>query len=52
MDNHSGELIFHVDIAASGGQQGVASMAAMAIFWNRKYFVEFLDEMISYCGNS
>ena len=27
-------------------------MAEMEIFWNRKYCVEFLDEMISYCGKS
>ena len=24
----------------------------MAIFWNRNYYVEFLDEIISYCGKS
>ena len=27
-------------------------MAEMATFWNRNYCVEFLDEMISYCGKS
>ena len=28
------------------------SMAAMEIFWNRNYCVEFLDDMISYYGKS
>ena len=52
MDNNSSELLFHVDRAASGGRQDIVSMAEMEIFWNRNYCVEFLDEMISYCGKS
>ena len=28
----------------------VVLMASMAIYWNRNYCVDFLDEMISYCG--
>ena len=28
----------------------VVSMELMAIYWNRNYFVGFLDEIISYCG--
>ena len=52
MDNHSDELLFHVDIAAYDGRKAVTSMAAMAIFWNRNCCVEFLDEMINYCGKS
>ena len=52
MDNHSGELLFHVERAASGGRKDVTFLAAMAIFWNRNYCVEFLDEMVSYCGKS
>ena len=28
----------------------VVSMASMAIYWNRNYCVDFLDEMISYFG--
>ena len=24
----------------------------MAIFWNRNYYVKFLDEIISYCGKN
>ena len=47
-DNNSGELLFHVEKVAYGGRQDVASMAAIEIFWNRNYCVEFLDEMISY----
>ena len=49
--NHYGELLFHVEREASGGRQDVVSMSAMAIFWNRNYCVEFLDEIIRYCGN-
>ena len=52
MDNNPGELLFHAEIEVYGGRQGVISMAAMVIFWNRNYCVEFLDEMISYCGKS
>ena len=37
MDNHSGELLLYVERAASGVRQDVASMAAMAILWNRNY---------------
>ena len=35
MDNHSGEILFHVEVAASDGRQYVSYMAAMEIFWNR-----------------
>ena len=47
-DNHPGELLLHVERALSGGRQDIASMAAMAIYWNRNYYVEFLDEMKTY----
>jgi hypothetical protein len=46
--NHPGELLWHVEHAASGGRQGVASMAAFAIFWNRHYCIDFLDEILMY----
>ena len=49
-ENHTGELLFHVERAASGGRQDIASMAAPAIYWNRNYCIDFLDEMITYCG--
>ena len=52
MDSHSGELLFHVEISASGVQQDVTSIAAMSIFCIRNYCVYLLDEMISHCGNS
>ena len=48
-ENHSGELLFHVERACKG-RMDVMSMASMAIYWNRNYFVDLLDEMISYCG--
>ena len=28
----------------------VVSMVSMEIYWNRNYCVDFLDNMISYCG--
>jgi hypothetical protein len=46
--NHPGELLLHVEHAASGGRQDVASMAALAIFWNRYYCIDFLDEILTY----
>ena len=49
-DNHSGELLFHVERAASGTRMDIASMAAMAIYWNRNYCVEFLEEMQVFCS--
>ena len=52
MDNHSGELLLHVEREAYGGRQDVAYMAAMAIFCNINYCVDFLDYMISYYGKS
>ena len=44
-DNHSGELLLHVERVLSGGRQDIASMATMPIFWNRNYHMEFLDYM-------
>ena len=52
MDNNPGELLFHVERAEYGGRQDVAYMAAMKIFWNRNYCVEFLDDIISNCGKT
>ena len=48
-ENHSGELLFNVERACKG-RMDVVSMSLMAIYWNHNYFVDFLDEMISYCG--
>ena len=33
-ENHKGELLFHVERAVKGGRQDIASMAAMAMYWN------------------
>ena len=52
MDHHYGGLLFHVERVAYCGRQDVASMAAMEILWNINYCVDFLDDMISYCGKS
>ena len=46
--NYPGELLWHVERAASGGRQDVASMAALAIFWNRHYCIDNLDEILTY----
>ena len=40
-DKHRGKLHFHVERAVSDGRQDIASMAAMAMFWNRNYCVDF-----------
>ena len=45
-ENHPGELLLHVERAASGGRQDVCSMAALAMFWNRNYCLEFLEHTI------
>ena len=41
-ENHIGELLFNVDRACKG-KMDVASMASIAIYWNRNYCVDFLD---------
>ena len=46
--NHPGERLLHVERAASGGRQDVASMAVLAIFWNRHYCIDFLDEILTF----
>ena len=48
--NHSGELLFSVKRAVSRARQDIAYMAAMAMYWNQNYCVDFLDEMMLYCG--
>ena len=48
-ENHSGELIFHVERACKG-RMDVVSMALMSIYWNRNYCVDFIDEIRIYCG--
>ena len=48
-DNYIGELLFHVERSCKG-RMDVVLMAPMAIYWNRNYCVDFLDNIISYCG--
>ena len=43
-ENHSGELLFHVERACKG-RHDVVLMASMAIHWNRNYCVTFLDQI-------
>ncbi len=47
---HPMELLLHVMRAASSGRQDVCLMAALAMFWNRNYCLEFLEHIIRYCG--
>ena len=49
-DNHSGELIFHVEQAASGTRMDSASVAVLDIYWNHNFCVEFLEEMQMFCS--
>jgi hypothetical protein len=49
-ETHPGELLFHVERAVKGGRQDVASMAAMAMYWNRNYCLEFMEDMLRLCG--
>ena len=37
-ENHSGELLFHVERACKG-RMDVMSMASMEIYWNRNYCI-------------
>ena len=48
-ENHSGELLFHVERACKG-RMDVVLMESMAIYCNCNYYVDFINEMISYCG--
>ena len=52
MDDHSGEILLHVERQEYDVRQDVASMAVMEIYWNRNYCVEFSNEMINYYGKS
>ena len=48
-ENHIRELLFRIERACKS-RMDVVLMALMAVYWNRNYCVNFLDEMISYCG--
>ena len=47
--NHSGELLMHVE-RASGSRQDLFLIGSLAIYWNRQYCVEFLDEQLRVPG--
>ena len=48
-ENHSGELLFHVEHACKG-RMYVVSMVSMEIYWNRNHCINLLNKMISCCG--
>ena len=48
-EKYSWVLLIHVECACKG-RMDVVPMASMAIYWNRNYCIEFLNEMISFCG--
>ena len=47
--NHSGKLLMHVE-RASGSRQDLFLIGSLAIYWNRQYCVEFLDEQLRVPG--
>ena len=47
--NHSGELLLHVE-RSSGSRQDLFVEGAPAIYWNRQYCLEFLDEQLRMPG--
>ena len=46
---HSGELLLHVE-RSSGSRQDIFVEGAPAIYWNREYCIEFLDEQLRIPG--
>ena len=48
---HPGALLFHCE-RVSGSRQDIAVEGACAVFWNRPYWVEFLDERLRMMGPS
>ena len=48
-ENHQGELLLHVE-RATGGRMDVCSMAALAIYWNRNYCLEFMEDILQFGG--
>ena len=48
---HPGVLLVAVQ-RTSGSRQDLAVEGAAAIYWNRKYYVEFLDERLSTDGDN
>ena len=48
---HPGAVLFHVE-RTSGSRQDLCVEGAGAIYWNNKYWVEFLDQRIRYPGDN
>ena len=44
-ENHPGNLLLHVERTA-GSRQDIVVEGAGAIYWNRQYWIEFLDERL------
>ena len=50
-ENHSGELLLHVERAA-GSRQDLCLEGCLPIFWNYEYYLEFLDDSLRQLGKS
>ena len=50
-DNHPGTLLLHVE-RASGSRQDLCVEGAGAVYWNRKYWIEFLDQQLRNVGDN
>ena len=48
--NHPGTLLLHVE-RASGSRQNICVEGSGAVYWNRKYWVEFLDTQLRNPGS-
>ena len=51
VDNYSGSLLLHVE-RASGSRQDICVEGAGAVYWNRRYWLEFLDEQLRTPGGN
>ena len=50
-ENHPGSLLLHVERTA-GSRQDIVVEGAGAIYWNRQYWIEFLDERLRLPGGN
>mmetsp|Transcript_13403 Transcript_13403/g.29103 ORF Transcript_13403/g.29103 Transcript_13403/m.29103 type:complete len:910 (+) Transcript_13403:516-3245(+) len=50
-ENHPGAMLLHVE-RASGSRQDLSVEGAGAVYWNRKYWIEFLDERLRLPGDN
>ena len=49
--NHPGALLLHVE-RASGSRQDLCVEGSGALYWNRKYWIEFLDKQLRTPGDN